>query len=97
MTEGRHPWPTDGVTRKQMDRQTDRLDRRIDLSNDTRDALKGQIEILDRRLRELEKFFGEGYFSRLSVGGNPPEDPSLTPRITGPPSALPEDVRDGGN
>ncbi len=27
MTKGRHPWPTDGITKRQLDREIDRLDR----------------------------------------------------------------------
>ncbi len=44
MTKGQHPWPTDGVTKRQLDRQIDRLERLYQ-------AHKG-------RIRELEVLVG---------------------------------------
>ncbi len=49
MTSRRHPWPTDGVTKRELDRQIDRLDRRIDAIKEvlklTREVVKENKEL----------------------------------------------------
>ncbi len=44
--KGDHPWPTDGVTRRQMDRQVDRLEKRIHYLKEDLRELKAAVAVL---------------------------------------------------
>lgn len=47
-----HPWPTDGATRKYVDRKTDRMDRRLDGHSDMLGRLK-------QRIIDIEEFLSK--------------------------------------
>ncbi len=46
MTNRSHPWPTDGVTKKQLDRLSDKMTRRVDHWADKVRGLEAAIETL---------------------------------------------------
>ncbi len=46
-----HQWPTDGATRKYVDRVNDRLTVRLDRQNEKIRALKEEIMVLGRLVR----------------------------------------------
>lgn len=47
---GKHPWPTDGVTKKQLDRANDRLERRLDLSRKKEADLHSRVQLIEEFL-----------------------------------------------
>ncbi len=51
--KGQHPWPTDGITKGQLDKQTDRLDRRIDLVKEKHENLSDRIKMAEAAIREI--------------------------------------------
>ncbi len=60
----RHPWPTDGITKKQLDKQTDRLDRLHDLNLKKIRSLKAETTALYRRIDNLERALTENEADR---------------------------------
>lgn len=52
MKKANQPWPSDGVTRRQLDRQADRLDRRLDRFED-------RLKRIFLRLQALEADFSK--------------------------------------
>lgn len=69
--KAKNPWPTDGVTKRQLDRQTDRLDRR-------HDHLKEKVERMILRVQELEAEVSRMKTGRIIYQGppDPPPPPS---------------------
>ncbi len=55
----RHPWPTDGITKRQLDRQTDRLDKRIDLYREKIQSLTQRVAVLEDRVLIFLHHLGE--------------------------------------
>ncbi len=51
MGRDRHPWPTDGITKRQMDKQIDRLDRLVEHRREQHVALKKRVAKLEELLR----------------------------------------------
>lgn len=45
-----HPWPTDGATRKYVDRNFDRLTRRVDRQGESIRDLKARLFVLEEIL-----------------------------------------------
>ncbi len=50
MTSRQHPWPTDGVTKKQLDRLSDRTTRRIDHWADKVRQMELQISKMEQQM-----------------------------------------------
>ncbi len=76
-----HPWPTNGITVKQLDKQTDRLDRRIDkirtLLASVRLIVLENKRILDLLVIESYKDPESDEEPGSSIGGLPPIPPEL--------------------
>ncbi len=51
MAKAQHPWPTDGVTKRQMDKQIDRLERLIEHRREQHVAVKRRVSRLEELLR----------------------------------------------
>lgn len=57
MARGNHPWPTDGVTRRQLDKEVDKLRRLYFHSKERRKALEERVERLEKTIYgELPRF-----------------------------------------
>ncbi len=66
MTDRKHPWPTDGVTKRQLDKLADKTTRRIDLwaekvrrIEEAIDALQTQHQLLIATNSKLAEFLAK--------------------------------------
>ncbi len=83
MTSSRgHPWPTDGVTKRQLDRQVDRLERlhELNLKKIRRAALasrllEGRILVLEQALMAAQSVLEHPDKTELLRGAGPAKGP----------------------
>ncbi len=55
---GKHPWPTDGVTKKQLDRDVDRLERLYQRMKELWREVGTEITTIKSRIKDLEDSVG---------------------------------------
>ncbi len=52
--KGQHPWPTDGVTKRQLDRHVDRIERILQNRKEQQWALQDRVSALEAALKKKE-------------------------------------------